>query len=508
MAADRSLPEIVAVLAKYVAASVARPMTQSPYERGKIIECCEQISLGDADTNDFSQLAKAQKEIWRAVTFGERFLCLLHHAPNDGSGPANNDNRSFAFGTIIFMAIARLNYQMLRVLKSEESEFLNTSARDLSFCIRHNIAPTVDTLAKPILQYSVFEVITALRMICDVMIVAGYNAELMECIKLLEFRASHLIYTNGGPAVYDALDYVTKMPGGGFCCNQKFIVLIWATIYDIRRYVTLTRGLLEKDSNIDAPVVTGGEEFDYESLNVIIELTKRACSSMVAKESSPSIMKCLIKLHMRPGDAILYALDNPGASKSDEGIVGDMLGDAQFTPIARRLGTTAVNGVMDFLNVQGADFCEEPVTFGLCMVDLLDMRTQNSPGSSFGTMYAYRAVDVRGNLNGIRQKCREVPLICQTVIGGKWQLVYHDVFMFDSFMFAFLAWLKLLNLEQRKRHALRSDFYMAYSTEAYRECIEAVRRAGITVPPPDARERRARLMTTDEIREFVRSGSW
>ncbi len=509
MAELRSLPTIVAELVKYIAASILRPMSASPYERGRIIACCEQIASGDADTNEFHHLAKAQQTIWQSVCFGHRFLCSMHHVPGV-SDLKSDPNSTFVFGTLIFTAIARLNYQIVRVLVREESNMLLSSSRDISYCIRHNITPTAEALAKPVMRYSVFELITALRMVCDVMVIAEYSQELMYYVKLLEFRASQIIYTNGGAEIFDAVDYVQKLPGGGFCCNQKFVVLVWATIYDIRRFVVMARGLMGKDCNIDAPVVTGGEEFDYASLSAIVDVTKRACGSMTAMESSASVLQCLVKLNMRPGDAILYVLDNPGASKSEDGIVSDMLGDAQFATIARRLGITAVTGVTEFLDVPGADFCQEPLTFGLCMFDLLDMRTQNFAGSRWGTLYSYRALDVRGNLAAIKNKCRETPLVCQIGIGGKWQLIYIDkVYMFNSFMFSFLAWLKLLNLDQRRMHSSRGEFYIAYNTDAYRECIEAVRRSGIDVPAPNARERRTQQkLTPAQVTEFIRSGSW
>jgi len=509
MAESRRLPDIVAELVKYIAASILRPMSASPYERGRIIACCGQIATGDADTNDFHHLAKAQKSIWRSVFSGHRFLCTMHHVPG-GSDLKNDPNSTFVFGTVIFTAIARLNYQIVRVLAREESNMLLTSSRDISYCIRHNITPTAEALATPVMRYSVFELITALRMVCDVMVIAEYSQELMDYVKLLEFRASQIIYTNGGAEIFDAVDYVQKLPRGGFCCNEKFVVLVWATIYDIRRFVVVARGLMGKDSNVDAPVVTGGEEFDYASLNVIVDVTKRACASMTAMESSSSVLQCLVKLNLRPGDAMLYMLDNPGASKSEDGIVSDMLGDAQFATIARRLGITAVTGVTEFLDVAGANFCEEPLTFGLCMFDLLDMRTQNSAGSRWGTLYSYRALDVRGNPSAVKNQCREVPLVCQIGIGGKWQLIYIDkIYTFNSFMFSFLAWLKLLNLEQRRMHSLRGDFYVAYNTDAYRDCIDAVRRSGIDVPPPNARERRAQQkMTPAQVTAFIRSGSW
>ena len=509
MAEARPLAVIVADVCKYLEASIKRPMSKSVYERGRVIAGCEQIARGQADTNNYEELVKMQGNLWKSLTAGQKFLCAIYYVP--GAKDIRDDEVStFAFGVIAFSAIARLNYQILNILRREGSDMFKTAPNDLAYCMRHKIAPTAETATKPVLSFSTYELITSLRMVCDAMIVGEYSDELLYFVKLLEFRASELIYTNGGAEIFDAVDYLRKLPGGGFCCNQKFVILVWATIFDIRNYLIMARGLLGKDNNVDAPVVSPGEEFDYASMNAIVPVIRHACSITQAMEPSASILQCLVKLNLRPGDAILYALDNPGASKSEDGIVADMLGDAQFAPIARRLGITAVTGITEVLNNANPDFSEEPLTFGLCMFDFLDMRTQNTAASRWGWLYSYRSVDVRAGPEAVRQRCREVPLVCQVGTGGRWQLVYIDrVYWFNSFMFAYLAWLKLLNLEQRRKHSLRGEFYIAYNTDAYRECIEAVRAAGIDVPPPDPRQRRTMVkMTGREVEDFIRSGSW
>jgi hypothetical protein len=418
---------------------------------------------------DLAQLCETRLELWQLVASCHTdFLCQYHYDDgDDGTGGR------FCFGELLFGALCRADVEI--VLSGHVD--MTVSAEQIEYCVdRALIVETARGL--PFVRYSPAQIVDALDVLRNAFYQCHYDDGLQRYVELLEMAAAWTLYCErpfdatqqydtDRVLVSDTLlsDHVvgTRYDDPVYeRANATFCSAVWPTLLGAHRLIIGARDIGDANVDVHQTDMAAAELVpDADAVRARVRSLLAVCASNHYIDASVSLREHHMVAHMRPGDREVHKLAHPSTSKSDGGIVSDSLGDARMKLINAELQLSPMDGVRRHLEaLQAADAGptgmrlrgREPIWFGACLHDLLDMVTQGAPGNEWAEHYSRRASDVRADPREMLFASQQRPLVVQ--LFNHWQLVYdRRVYWFDSALLSYVAWWQL-----RQTHARIEPF--------------------------------------------------
>ena len=441
----------------------------------------------EAAANWAADIAPLRLELWQELARATTaFLCQYEY---DDDGEA--DDR-FCFGELVFRALCRLDVE---VIVSGQLD-MTVCAQDIAFC--RDYALCVESARHlPLIQYSPAQLVDAVDVLRNAFCSCPYSQELQQYVELLEMAAAwHVMFDRpyhqssfldvGAALVSDSLlaehvwhdddpiapdhpinpdpadpaawgAWAAGGDGGNAPVYERttgtFVHAMWGPLLGMHRTIFEARCFADENVELNSD----HSRLSADWLEPVVESLLTLCAANTYVDMSPSMRECFMLMHMRPGDRELFRLVNPSSSSSDVGIVSTSLKDARIKDINVQSLLSPIEGVQNFLkglqrpltleSVSRDLYAREPVWFGLCLHDLLDMSTQDAPGNSWAQFYSRRARDVKADAREARFAADQRPILVQ--LFNHWQLMYRGrVYWFNSALMAYTAWYKLRRANQ------------------------------------------------------------
>jgi hypothetical protein len=290
----------------------------------------------------------------------------------------------------------------------------------------------------------------------------AYTPALLDTVEELECAVARMLYESGTRTLFD-LDpplcrRVRADDDTEWTAGAEFVRLAWPPLVGFHRRLLHTRCLLPE--NDDAPVVD-----EAACARLRLWLLRRA-EQTVYRDPSPSLLRLLVRAHMRPGDRELYRLQHPAVTTSDAGIVAASLGDTRMSDINRRAGLSPSACIRAQLPAAPPT---ESLELGLCIHDFLGMVTQGIPGGAWAEYYSQTELEL--DADRMQRLTIDYPMVVQ--VFNHWQLADNGVLSWYNCAVAAIAeWLRCLDM--RGEHSLSPEWRAAYHAPLYRSLIAYV----------------------------------
>lgn len=507
-----------------------------------ITHACTQILTDDSLVE---MLSPERTSFWRKTLWTSmvqcrlEFMCRLYEAPF-------SSEKQFCFGSLLFSVILRLDFQILQNLQAgsarrpSSGNFLNLRAQDMPYCVANRLCPRAD--AGPILDYSMVDLMTAIRQVRHAFTDCVYSPELLTYVELLELCASRFANMSGTLGMFDAREFRVEEPvaedearfGAGahrvlYSASGVFLDVMWPNFLGMHRRVIYRRAILELCVDDDNLNIAQG----MRDAEIIRDFILKLCQTFSFSDTSPTLKRCLLVTYLRPGEREFNALIEPGSTRSDAGLVSQSLGPARvvniqansrYTPVAGiklyyapgsgTANPTLSNGAPSTSSSAAAAFPEsdldedpllaryEPIPFGYCIHDFLKMSTDASPGAGWAQYYARCEIDIDADPSNLQRLSNKYPMVCQ--LFNAWQLVYRGViYWFNSLTMSLAAWLRLLALQMRQLHSVDPNYVAAVMCRLYRNMI-------VELTPPGVVLRRVldNPLDSEQMQAFICDGRW
>ena len=324
---------------------------------------------------------------------------------------------------------------------------------------------------------------------------------------------------NGTTALFDMPSMVMNdgpEESGLFCAAPVFCDIMWPGIWGTQGRIRRSTRLLDKRVSWD---VTEQEAVaDVSARHKLIAMTYMChdaenfrremlviCGSVKVSDVSPTLNRCLLASHLRPGERALAGLAEPSKKKSDTALVADSLGAAYVSGIRRDTELlTPISGIEAYYRGEPGQrlrIPDEPASFGYCFFDLMDMLTRDVPGAGWAQHYSMCEMDVMRNPANFQALSQVHPIAFQCF--NAWHLAYRrKIYWLNSLTLVLVAWLRLLDLNIKQQHSTSVEYAAATKCQVYLRLIKAIRPHGqVTIRMVDHHN-------PDDIEKFITMGKW
>lgn len=322
--------------------------------------------------------------------------------------------------------------------------------------------------------YTASEMSDALMLLRKECVVCTYCNQISLYLGALAYRAAELVTMRWPDAVHDKPALRTEVQPGVFECSSLFVSQMWTTLSAMYRRVLHATATGLQPQAVEKP--SAEEQRDLDKLKAfLLERVRKLKLHKVAYV----VRSAYAETQLRPGDMEMTRHTSQEIMPRPLGIIKSTSEPARMEKIASAgetpLGTTLLAELPAL--VPGSP---ESALLSLCLCELMEVLSNSCGQASFGSAFAVVEPDIfrtGSSLQATIAATDDRPVVLQ--VFNHWQLGYRSkLYMYNSFLRALLAWLRMVRAEYEsgKPERLQDHIGLAFISQQsiYNELIKAL----------------------------------